>query len=79
MTSSWGKNNKQAGSGPARGRWKGRQNRKEVRKERKIKKSNKARKAEVKSIFLSVEPGSGHKAKIFRYFWKHVFFANWTI
>jgi hypothetical protein len=29
--------------------------------------------------FLSVEPGSGHKGKNFSNFWKHVFFANWTI
>ena len=69
--------NKQAGSGPARGRRKGRENRKKGRKEgNKDKKSNKVRNPEVKSIFLSVEPGSGHKAKIFRNFWKHVFFSR---
>ena len=36
----------------------------------------KVRNPEMKSKFLSVEPGSGHKAKIFRNFWKHVFFSR---
>ena len=79
MTYSWGKNNKLEVDPLGEEGKEEKIGRKEGRKKLKIKKSNKVRNPEVKSIFLSVEPGSGHKAKIFRNFWKHVFFANWTI